>query len=72
MLSTIQAYSFEVEITSTYSRGMGDLSSLILVVKYLTCLRLVGTDRPATKPGLAGQEKAPHSSPIFLSVPLPE
>lgn len=30
---------FELGLSSTYSKGVGDLSSLILVVKCLTCLR---------------------------------
>lgn len=51
---------------------MGERSWLVPVVKCLTCLRWVGTDSPETKPGLAGQEKAPHSSLIFLSMSLPE
>lgn len=50
----------------------GHHSSLTLVVKCLTCFCCVRTDSPATKPGLAGQEKGPHSSPIFLSMPIPE
>lgn len=42
----------------------GWLRSLTPVVKCLTCLRWVGTDRPETKPGLAGQEKGPYSMPV--------
>lgn len=44
--------------------GGGWLCSLTLVVKCLTCLCWVGTDRPETKPGLAGQEKGPYSMPV--------
>lgn len=46
------------------------LSSLTLVVKYLTCLGQ--TDLRGIKPGHAGQEKGPYSVPIFLSMPIHE